>query len=181
MRKFYDEGFSPKQCRAKFGFAYNAWRKAVTRGAIDLRAEDALSIDRRSRYNWTEIAAYYERGHSLYDCAKKFGFCISAWSKAVKRGDIKARSLKPPLPQVLQHGNRSAIKRRLLQDGILKNQCSRCGITEWRGNPISIQLDHINGINDDYRLENLRMLCPNCHILTETYGARNVKRKPVSP
>ena len=40
------------------------------------------------------------------------------------------------------------------------------------GKRLSIQLDHINGINDDYRLENLRMLCPNCHSLTETYGYR---------
>jgi 5-methylcytosine-specific restriction endonuclease McrA len=40
-----------------------------------------------------------------------------------------------------------------------------------------VQIDHINGIHDDYRLENLRMLCPNCHSQTATYGRRNVGRR----
>ncbi|MGM9530406.1 HNH endonuclease [Intestinibacter sp.] len=47
--------------------------------------------------------------------------------------------------------------------GLKENKCEECGITEWRGKPITIQLHHINGDRSDNRVENLRMLCPNCH------------------
>lgn len=51
-------------------------------------------------------------------------------------------------------------------------RCSWCEIDEWRGKPLVLHLDHINGINNDNRLVNLRLLCPNCHSQTETYGNR---------
>jgi len=61
----------------------------------------------------------------------------------------------------------------------LINRCYICGINEWRGMPLVLRLDHINGVNDDYRLENLRLLCPNCDSQTDTYCGRNrVKKQP---
>ena len=69
------------------------------------------------------------------------------------------------------------LKKLLLQHGLKENKCEKCGITEWCGEPIVIQLDHVNGRSDDHRLENLRMLCPNCHSQTETYGGRNRKNE----
>ena len=54
------------------------------------------------------------------------------------------------------------------------------GSRSWLGKPLSIQIDHRNGIRSDHRLENLRMLCPNCHSQTETYGAKNRKIRPLS-
>tara|TARA_R110000782_G_C14551666_1_gene385044 strand:- start:64 stop:516 length:453 start_codon:yes stop_codon:yes gene_type:complete len=65
------------------------------------------------------------------------------------------------------------IKRHLLADGIKKNECEVCELSEWNGKPISCHLDHINGINNDHRLENLRMICPNCHSQTDTYCGKN--------
>ena len=70
--------------------------------------------------------------------------------------------------------NRQSLKKRLLNEGYLQNKCSECGIgDEWNGKRIVNHLDHINGIHDDHRLENLRMLCPNCHSQTPTYSGRN--------
>jgi hypothetical protein len=70
-------------------------------------------------------------------------------------------------------------KRRLFNSGILKEECSSCGLgPTWNGKPITLQIDHINGDSFDHRLENLRILCPNCHSQTSNWGGRNVQRKP---
>ncbi len=57
-------------------------------------------------------------------------------------------------------------------------QCAWCGISEWRDHRLVLHLDHINGINNDNRVINLRLLCSNCHSQTDTYGSR-VRRPPV--
>ena len=54
-------------------------------------------------------------------------------------------------------------------------KCGECGLTEWRGKTITLHLDHINGMGNDNRFENLRFLCPNCHQQTETWGNRSNK------
>lgn len=71
---------------------------------------------------------------------------------------------------------RGHLKKRLLKDGLLDYKCDVCGISKWRNKSISLHLDHINGVNNDNRLENLRLLCPNCHTQTKTYGGRNNKK-----
>lgn len=63
------------------------------------------------------------------------------------------------------------ILRRLLELG-WEYRCAWCGISEWRGQRIVLHLDHINGINNDNRFVNLRILCPNCHSQTPTYSNR---------
>lgn len=69
-------------------------------------------------------------------------------------------------------------KKKLLEWGLLKNICNECGISnEWNGKPLTLQLDHIDGNNQNNELKNLRMLCPNCHTQTETYGSKYVKEK----
>lgn len=72
--------------------------------------------------------------------------------------------------------NNHALKLRLIKEGILEYKCAVCGISEWMGKKISLQLDHKNGVHTDYRVENLRLLCPNCHSQTDTYGAKNHKK-----
>jgi predicted RNA-binding Zn-ribbon protein involved in translation (DUF1610 family) len=73
--------------------------------------------------------------------------------------------------------NNSHLKRRLIEEGYFEYKCSdpNCGIDEWHNKPISLQLDHINGVNNDNRLENLRLLCPNCHSQTKTFSGKNNK------
>lgn len=71
--------------------------------------------------------------------------------------------------------NRVRLKERLIKEKYLDYKCSICSISSWNNMPISLQLDHINGINDDNRIENLRLLCPNCHSQTATYAGKNKK------
>jgi len=68
------------------------------------------------------------------------------------------------------------LKNRLLKDGVFAHKCTGCCRAKWLGRPVPLELDHINGENKDNRLENLRLLCPNCHALTTTYRSKN--RKP---
>ena len=65
------------------------------------------------------------------------------------------------------------LKHRLLGLDILRKECYACGIKEWMGKPAPLQLDHINGIRSDNRIENLRILCPNCHAQTDTWTGKN--------
>ena len=69
--------------------------------------------------------------------------------------------------------NLSVLKSRMIKENLFEYKCSECGITEWNGKPIVLQLDHINGNNRDHMIENLRLLCPNCHSQTETYKSYN--------
>lgn len=66
------------------------------------------------------------------------------------------------------------LKKRLIKEGIKKHECEHCGITTWCGEPAPLELDHINGVHEDNRFSNLRILCCNCHALTETYCRRKI-------
>lgn len=65
------------------------------------------------------------------------------------------------------------LKRKILKHNLKDYVCEICGICEWRGEELSLHLDHINGVNNDNRLTNLRFLCPNCHSQTDTYCGRS--------
>ena len=68
---------------------------------------------------------------------------------------------------------RHSVKEKIIKDSLIPYKCDLCGNTgNWNGQPLSLQLDHINGINNDNRLENLRFLCPNCHSQTETFSGK---------
>lgn len=70
---------------------------------------------------------------------------------------------------------RNIIRSRIIKEKLIPYKCAICGITKWQNKNLSLELDHINGINNDNRLKNLRFLCPNCHSQTVTYGSKNQK------
>ncbi len=83
-----------------------------------------------------------------------------------------------PLSEVLVEGSdysRTALKKRLIAGKLLEYRCyGDCGVVgTWNNIPISLQLEHINGVHNDNRLENLCLLCPNCHSQTQTYSGKN--------
>lgn len=65
------------------------------------------------------------------------------------------------------------LRKRLLKDGILQPVCASCNNHMWLDLPIPLELDHINGNCNDNSLQNIRLLCPNCHALTSNYRGKN--------
>ena len=96
------------------------------------------------------------------------------WNKGVKTGP---RSDRFPLEKVMVENStysRSTLRRRILEGNIIPYKCSICGIDAiWNNKPMPLILDHINGINNDHRLENLRFVCSNCDSQLDTYKSRN--------
>ena len=70
-------------------------------------------------------------------------------------------------------GNSNSLKKRLIREGVKEERCEVCNNIEWMGEPIPLDLHHINGDHFDNRLENLIILCPNCHRLTDNHGNKN--------
>lgn len=83
------------------------------------------------------------------------------------------RPLESILVQNSEYENTKRLAQRLVREGVLERRCYECELTEWRGQPMPLELDHINGDRRDNRRENLRFLCPNCHALTPTFRGLN--------
>lgn len=98
--------------------------------------------------------------------------------EGLRRAGFRAR----PLDEVLVENstyNRNNLKQRLLAAGLKEPRCELCGQgEEWRGGKLALILDHINGVPDDHRLENLRIVCPNCAATLPTHCGRKNRRPP---
>ena len=93
----------------------------------------------------------------------------SAVIKITKLNNVRKEDI---LKENCKH-QRTVLRRYVIKNNLIPYKCAICGCAEWQGKTLSLELDHINGINNDNRLENLRFLCPNCHSQTSTYGSRN--------
>ena len=75
--------------------------------------------------------------------------------------------------------SRGMIKNRIIQENLISYRCAICGQEPiWNGKKLVLVLDHINGINNDHRLENLRFLCPNCNAQQDTFCGKHLKILP---
>jgi len=153
---------------AKVGFAKKG---AKTIFDLDKNSLQDMVLNSLSLYSVAKIAGLSrQKTKKLID---RYGIDISHF---VPSGKAK-RYLNPEI--VLIENSKfenGAVKALVFRLKLLENKCYECGLTDWHGEKITLQLHHKNGNSKDMRIENLTILCPNCHSLTDTFTGKNTKR-----
>lgn len=116
---------------------------------------------------------------------------VGRWGISVEHFDADAarrrasRARARPLSEVMVANSsypRGTLKERLFAAGLKPRHCELCGQgEEWQGRRMALVLDHINGVANDHRLQNLQVVCPNCAATLDTHCGRNLPRERVCP
>ena len=101
-------------------------------------------------------------------------FTGQAWNKNPENPVYRGKYL----PKLCEHSSLSSanVKELVYRLGLKENKCEICELSEWLGKPIQCELHHINGDSTDNRIENLQILCPNCHSQTDNFRGRNISK-----
>lgn len=137
-----------------------------------------------------EIINLYKENISISIIASKYNvsqFFIKKY--LIKKKEYKEKNRKLNIKYLIEgkikyknpyHGSINfSIKAYLLKEKIFKYKCYICNISKWNNKEISLDLDHIDGNRENNLLNNLRLLCPNCHSQTSTFKGRNNKKAPI--
>lgn len=177
---------------------YAIRRRARTVGIANINGHYA-----RGNYQKQNIVLAVENSKSITDVIKYLGLRTAGGNYAVIKKYIKLygidtshftpqseiikivvdRFVRKPLSEILIKNKfnlcSSSVKERLYKEGLKKRKCELCGQEEiWMGKRMSLILDHKNGIHSDWRIENLRIVCPNCNATLDTHcGKNNIKKK----
>jgi hypothetical protein len=151
---------------------------------------------RRVKFTEAELREAVARSYSIAETLRNLGMSVSGGNHATIRKyvalwkigtehfdplrglrEARGRRQVRPLSEVLVENStysRGTLKKRLYCEGLKERRCELCGQDEsWRGSRIALILDHVNGCSTDNRLENLRIVCPNCAATLDTHCGRN--------
>jgi hypothetical protein len=134
-----------------------------------------------NKFTDEELITQYGLTPTLSKISKHFSVPdVTVWRRAKKLGlvfKIGGINARCPLDEILEgkhpHFQTNKLKHRMINSNVIDNECDECGISTWLGKPLSLHLDHIDGNNHNHVRTNLRLLCPNCHSLTDTWCGKN--------
>lgn len=145
-------------------------RRAYQREWKRKRRLEGSEVDNRIKYDqnfWLKIQVMIDQGLSRKEILDLTKISRDTWTSAVSIGKIIVPPKSPPK-------GRGGLKRLYFTP---EHHCSECDLPPvWNDKKLVMVLDHINGINNDNRRENLRLLCPNCNSQTDTFSGRNVRK-----
>ncbi len=119
-----------------------------------------------------------------YDTYKKYAIKYGCFiTNQSGKGTTKTSGTKIPIEDILNGDHpqyqSNKLRRRLLEEGYFQYKCYSCNLTEWLNKPIPLELEHIDGNSSNNKLDNLTLLCPNCHAFTTTYRGKNKMQEGV--
>jgi hypothetical protein len=141
-----------------YNFSKDKIKEAIERTQSMNQAADFLGVNYKTFKRYAEKYDLFESNQS--------GKGIFKGVRYKKRSDVFKKNNKVPTS--------------VLQIWLKRDRdwcCEECGLDSWRGNPISLEIDHIDGVNSNNEISNLKILCPNCHSQTPTWRGRNLKGK----
>ena len=140
------------------------WKEKITTAVSSYptmaQAAKSINVPFTTFKRWSEFYGVYAPNQGSSGVVK------GSYKNRIPTEDI----LKGLHPQY----NSNRLRKHLLEEGLKEHKCESCEHTEWLGVPIPLELEHIDGNPTNHMWDNIELLCPNCHALTETYRGRNI-------
>lgn len=170
-------------CGFGFSVSYYVKKNIYTKEELENVIKDCYSIaEVLRRLGRRPVGGNYK---ILKLALKEFNLDIShftgqSWNYGARRkGGAKLTKLEEVLKEDSRYSTHM-LRLRLIKEGLKQYECENCLQDKWLDNPIPLQLHHINGVNTDNRLENINLLCPNCHALTPNFASKNKKKNSLA-
>lgn len=136
-----------------------------------------------------QIKEAIETSHGLFAAAAKLGVCRRTLCRNIKEYGLSSKTHRRLsksfyLDDIVRRGKHpqyptSKLLKRLVDAGYKEYKCESCGIVDYNGKAISLEVNHIDGNSTNHLLDNLEVLCPNCHSQTPTYRSKKLKHNRI--